>query len=146
MPQAWQACRHLLERAAAAATESDAEALVPDGRDPLLMVRESRWIQSRVADIQTRGGADLRTKIGAFAETMLDALNDADAPPADRRLRLDRFIEWFGRDEVAAVARRDRIAALRAEAEAGGTDDAAARSLEVRREFAVIDMARWGTV
>ena len=146
VPQAWQACRHLLERAAAAATESDAEALVPDGRDPLLMVRESRWIQSRVADIQTRGGADLRTKIGAFAETMLDALNDADAPPADRRLRLDRFIEWFGRDEVAAVARRDRIAALRAEAEAGGTDDAAARSLEVRREFAVIDMARWGTV
>jgi outer membrane protein assembly factor BamB len=145
LSQAWQACRQLMERTAAAAVDNEPERLVPDGRDPLLMVRESRWIQSRVSEIQTRGAADLREEIGTFADTMREAIKNAEAPPADRRARLDRFIEWFGHDEVAAMARRDRVDAVRVEAEAGGTDEAAARSLEVRRELAMIDMARWGT-
>lgn len=143
LSQAWQACRSLMERAAA--VENDPRLLVPDGRDARLMVRESRWIQSRLADIQSRAPADLRGEIKAFAEMLLRKINDGDAAPADRRVRLDRFIEWFGRDEAAAVARRDRVKAITVEAESGATDEAAARSLEVRREFAVIDMARRGT-
>ena len=144
VPQAWEACRHLMERVPAAGTESDVEELVPDGRDPRLKVRESRWIQSRVAEIRGLASAEVRAKIDAFALATLDIINDADLRQADRRWRLDRFIEWFGRDQVAAVARRDRVAALGMELENGEADAAAAQLLELRREFAIIDMARWG--
>lgn len=140
--EAWRACRHLIDRASV----TDSEALVPDGRDPHLMVREARWIQSRVAELRTRGPAELRDEIDAFARRSLDAINEAGARAVDRRRRLDLFIEWFGREDVAAAARRDRVDAIEAESEAGGTDEAAMRSLEVRREFAIIEMARWGTV
>ncbi len=143
--EAWRACRHLIDRAAAVAAAADNEVLVPDGRDPHLMVRESRWIQSRVADIRTRGPADVRAEIETFAKGVLDSVNQVGARPADRRARLDLFIEWFGREGIAAAARRDRVDALEAEAEDGGPDEAAMRSLDVRRDFAVIEMARWGT-
>jgi hypothetical protein len=55
--EAWRACRHLIDRAAAVAAAADNEVLVPDGRDPHLMVRESRWIQSRVLDRPIGGPA-----------------------------------------------------------------------------------------
>lgn len=144
IPQAWEACRQLMERGPAAGALRDAEALIPDGRDPHVMIREARWIQSRVAEIRGLAPAELRATIDAFAEVTLGMINDAGTRQADRRLRLDQFIEWFGRDEAAARARRDRVAALGVELENGGADEAATRLLEVRREFAIIDVARWG--
>lgn len=142
--QAWEACRQLMERVAAATTVEDGDGLVPDGRDPRLMVRESRWIQSRLTEIRGLASANVRATIDAFARTTLDVINDGGSRRSDRRGRLDRFIEWFGGDEVAAVARRDRVAAVTVELENGGADEAARRLLEARREFALIDMARWG--
>lgn len=144
-PEAWRACRHLIDRKAAVAAATDDEAVVPDGRDPHLMVRESRWIQSRVADIRRRGPADVGIEIETFVRGVLDAVNRAGARPADRRARLDLFLEWFGREAMAAAARRDRVDALKAEAEDGGPDEAAMRSLNVRRDFAIIELGRWGT-
>lgn len=144
LPQAWEACRHLMERIATGAIESDEEDLVPDGRDPHLIVREARWIQSRVAEIRARGSAEVRAEIDAFARATLDVINDAGARRGNDRGRLDQFIDWFGRDEAAAVARRDRVAALDVALEDGGVDEATARLLEVRREFAILELARWG--
>lgn len=144
-PEAWQACRRLIHGAAGAPPEADGDVLVPDGHDPHLMVRESRWIQSRVADMLARGRAEMRAEIGAFAKTTLDAMNDPGVRPADRRARLDMFIDWFGRQPVAAVARRDRVDAINAEVEDDGSDETTLRTLDVRRDFAIIEMARWGT-
>ncbi len=144
LPQAWEACRHLMERSVAESDQGSREGLMPDGRDPHLIVRESRWIRSRVAEIRERASAEVRAAMNAFAVNTLDMMNDAGSRQPNRRWRLDQFIEWFGRDDVAAVARRDRVTAIIAEIEDGQADEAARQLLELKREFAVIDLARWG--
>lgn len=143
--EAWTACSHLINRAAAAPVEAAHHDLVPDGRDQHLLLREAQWIESRVKSIADRGTATDRANIQEFAEKELDRLNGFRSSPTEWAERLHSFMAWFSGQPVARVARQRRIEALDAESVSGGVDDEALRSLAVRREFALIEMARSGS-
>ena len=169
LPQAWEAARQLLARAApgtrAAAGEEEPRAvaengrsveaaaggLIADGADPALRVCQDRWIQGRLADLFRKAALPdtppgLRAEIDAFvaAESAATLAQPSSTGTAwDRSAALRLFIERFGTHARGLEARRHLLDTLGEAIEATASSDER-RDLVVERDFLLLDLARVG--
>lgn len=144
MGRAWEACRQLLDDS----RWPPAADLVADGRDPLLKVRESRWIQGRIDEILARGGADVGNAIDAFVAARLAALRqrpEGALAATSRLAALDSLVECFGRHPGVLEARRERLSLLATTIESGSSTGDVSRFGPLQREFALLDLLHTGT-
>ncbi len=141
--EAWQACRQLLDDP----RWPPAADLVADGRDPLLKVRESRWIQGRIGEIVARGGADVGSAVDAFIKARLAALRQRpEGAPAETShlAALDFLVECFGRHPGALEARRERLSLLAMAVDDRSSAGDAPQPDPLRRELALLDLLHTG--
>jgi outer membrane protein assembly factor BamB len=155
LPQAWESLQQLLAQADVAATgptlengqmiepQAGADGLVVDGINPHLATAPARWIQGRLAELFVKAEPPLRAELDAFAARESAAALVAAGPAADRLPRLRRFIERFGRHELATKARR-HLAETLAEAVEAGTSGDEGRGMVIERDFVLLELARVG--
>lgn len=132
LAEAWAAWRELFVRGRG--VESDPAASVGDAR---CVVVEARWLRGRLERLWRLADAPLRAEI--------DAVLTADlAAPTGPEQMLARLADVAGRMPAGMAARERLVAALSATLDAAVENDDALRTLAVRRDFLLIDLARWG--
>jgi outer membrane protein assembly factor BamB len=132
LPEAWAAWRELFRRGRAAAAGP-----VADGGDPRCVVAETHWLRGRLDRLWRRADAPLRAEIDAALTAELAA-----ATAAERTL--ERLAAVAGPMPAGMAARERLVAALSATLDAAVDNDDASRMSAVRRDFLLIDLARWG--
>ena len=137
LAEAWAAWRELFVRGRDGESASTA-----DAGDPRCVVTEERWLRGRLDRLWSLGGAPLRAEIDAALAAELSAAADADAVGRERAL--ERLAAVAG-TRPAGMAARERLAALFAALlDAAAENDDGLRTLAVRRDFLLVDLARSG--
>ena len=134
---AWAAWRELLVRGRDGEPVSTA-----DAGDPRCVVTEKRWLRGRLDRLWSLGGAPLRAEIDAALAAELSAAAAADA--VDRERALERLAEVAGTRPAGLTARERLAAAFAALLDVAAENDDGLRTLAVRRDFLLIDLARSG--
>ena len=132
LPEAWAAWRELFRRGGDAAPD-----LAADGGDARCVVTEARWLRGRLDRLWRRAEAPLRAEIDAALTAELAAETAAERT-------LERLAAVAGPMPAGMAARERLVAALSATLDAAVDNDDASRAIAVRRDFLLIDLARWG--
>ena len=136
--EAWAAWRELEARGRG----GDAAAVADTG-DPSCAVADRCWLRGRLETLRGLADEPLRAEIdAALAADLASAARVTDA--AGRQRSLARLADVAGAVAVAASARERLVAELTAVIDAAGEDDAVARAAVVRRDFLLLDLARFG--
>jgi outer membrane protein assembly factor BamB len=135
--EAWAAWRELFARG-----RDDEPASAAVVGDPRCIVAEERWLRGRLERLWRLGDAALRAEIDAALAAELSAAADAGAVGRERAL--GRLAEVAGMRPVGMEARERLAAALAALLDAAAENDDGLRTLAVRRDFLLIDLARSG--
>jgi len=132
LPEAWAAWRELFRRGRDAAPGP-----VADGGDARCVVTEPRWLRGRLDRLWQHADAPLRAEIEA-------ALADELAAATAAERMLERLAAVAGSMPAGMAARERLVAALSATLDAAAENNDATRTILVRRDFLLIDLARWG--
>lgn len=135
--EAWAAWRELFVRGRDVAAEPAA-----DVGDPRCFVTEGRWLRGRLERLWKLGDAPLRAEIDAVLAAELSAASAATTVGRDRAL--ERLAEVAGAMPAGMAARERLAAAFAALLDAAVENDDALRTVAVRRDFLLIELARSG--
>ena len=137
LAEAWAAWRELFARG----RDVEVEPTLDVG-DQRCVVAEVRWLRGRLERLWRLGDAALRAEIDA---TLSAELSAADAAATVGRERtLGRLAEVAGTMPVGMAARERLAAAFAALLDEAAENDDALRTLAVRRDFLLVDLARSG--
>jgi outer membrane protein assembly factor BamB len=134
---AWAAWRELFVRGRDVAAEPAA-----DVGDPRCFVTEGRWLRGRLERLWKLGDAPLRAEIDAVLAAELAAASATTTVGRERAL--ERLAEVAGAMPSGMAARERLAAAFAALLDAAVENDDALRTVAVRRDFLLIDLARSG--
>jgi outer membrane protein assembly factor BamB len=137
LAEAWAAWRELFVRGRDVAAEPAA-----DVGDPRCFVTEGRWLRGRLERLWKLGDAPLRAEIDAVLAAELSAASVATAVGRERAF--ERLAEVAGAMPAGMAARERLAAAFAALLDAAAENDDALRTVAVRRDFLLIDLARFG--
>lgn len=137
LAEAWAAWRELFVRGRDVAAEPAA-----DVGDPRCFVTEGRWLRGRLERLWKLGDAPLRAEIDAALAVELSAASAATTVGRERAL--ERLAEVAGAMPAGMAARERLAAAFAALLDAAAENDDALRTVAVRRDFLLIDLARFG--
>lgn len=141
LAQAWEAMRSLLDMSLANPASGGEAALIEDAADPRVSMTSQRWIRGRLARLVAAAPADLRRTIDREA---LDRVAAASAAKdASSVADLTALGDWFAGHPAAVVAARALIERLAEQAVVRGGGEPA-RSANLRRDFAILDLVRSG--
>ena len=137
LTEAWAAWRELFIRGGGFAAEPAA-----DVGDPRCVVAEERWLRGRLERLWQQGDAPLRTEIDAALAAELAAA--AASTAIGRERALERLAAVAGPMPAGLAAREQLAAEIATRLDAAAENDDALRTCAVRRDFLLIDLARFG--